>query len=1233
MKFTYPDELPISAWRGRIAAAVRRSAVTVVCGDTGSGKTTQLPKMLLEAGCGERGMVACTQPRRLPAVEMARRVAAELGEEVGRTVGFQHRFSRNVSPETKIKFMTDGVLLSEIRHDRMLKAYGAIIIDEAHERSLNIDILAGFLKRILSRRRDLKVVISSATLDVELFSAFFGDAPVIEVPGRRFPVEVRYRPPEDPGDYDLSEAIRDAAESLPPSGDILAFLPGERDIRDAMETLSAPGSILRGDEILPLMASLPAAEQQRVFRPSGHRKIILSTNVAETSLTIPGVRYVIDSGLARVARYVHRSGVERLQIEQIPRSSADQRAGRCGRTAPGICVRLFGEDDYRRRPEHATPEILRTSLAGAVLSMIELGIRDIASFPFPTPPDPSMIRVALAELRELDAIEEDGEGALFLTDTGRRLARMPVEPRIGRMILAAADERSTASVLPLAAFLSCEDPRRHSIEQREVAKQAYAKFKAPDSDFAGILKMWLWWRKESEGLSQNKRRKLCKANFLSFNRMAEWQEIWRQLSGIASRIGIDTAEDRGGDAGLHRALLAGLLARIGKYHDGDRIYRGARGISFAISPGSVLRRATPPWIMAAELIDTSRPLASTVAKIDPEWLEKIAGPLCRHAYRDPAWDAESGFVRALEDVTLFGLQIASGRRCDFSRIDPEMSRDIFIRRGLIDGEFPSPPKPVSAIAASVSRIKSAAAKLRRPELFDEDALAEFLDGTLPPGLCSAPALKRWLAGAPVSALRRFRIDEAKWLPKDMPDDADFPDSITVGSAVFPLEYRDGAGDGDGITCVARLRKAHLLRGWRSDWLVPGLIRDKLSWMVSCLPSAQRRILSPVEETVSRLVTYLKPGEAPLDEAVAAAINEHWGLPVRPSAWSNVRIPAAYSVRFVVVDGHGKTVAEGRELEDVLDAAGIGGEGEGVGVGKGVCVGTSAPAKHVRWDFGVIEPLVPSVSSGWKINRYAALKDCGDGVELVAADTAEEAKRTSEEGLARLLALDLGPRAAVQLRLPKFPFQTALYLKNLNYGEKTVAEDVLLAAVKECAVAGRPQVFSEAEFAARRELVRKGLSESVAQILPLAIETLNRAAALSLSLETDSKLPDSATEGIGSQLAWLVFPGFVRRIPFARLRHYPRYFDAITVRMERAKLNPAADARRQEEVDGFWARYRNLVADAKEMRFAKIDALVEYRWMVEEYRVSVFAQELKTPVPVSVKRLDALWREVVRAPRA
>lgn len=650
MRLVFPEELPISQHRIEIEKYMRDNQVIIVCGDTGSGKTTQLPKMALEIGRANGGRrIACTQPRRLAAVTVARRVAEEFGEEIGQTVGFKHRFDQKTSENTRIKFMTDGILLAETRRDPLLRSYDTIIVDEAHERSLNIDFLLGILKRILSKRKDLKVIVSSATLDANLFSKFFNDAPALAIPGRLFPIAMRYLPPKEGEEQDLARDVVRAVDSLPYEGDILVFLPGERDIRECAEALS--GRSYADDEIIPLIATLPQAEQQKAFRLSDKRRIILSTNVAETSVTIPGIRYVVDSGLARLSRYIHRTQIQRLHIEPISQASANQRAGRCGRLGPGVCIRLYSEEDYLRREKYTAPEILRSSLAGVILTMLDLGLGDIAEFPFISPPDNGMIREGIRELTELGALTIDNDGLPRLSETGRRLAKMPVEPRIGRIVLAGDKEAALPLALPVAAFMACEDPRRRPVEEKAKADQAHAKFKSQASDFETILKMWNWWQAETKDLSQNKTRKLAAANYLSYTKMREWQEIVEQLTTFAKRLNLDLKGDKGGIEGLHRALLSGLLSRIGIFDTENRDYRGARGIRFLPFPGSALYKKPPQWIVAGELVDTSRLFARECAEINPEWLEPIAGSLCKHSYSHPEWDQQSGFVRASEQVT------------------------------------------------------------------------------------------------------------------------------------------------------------------------------------------------------------------------------------------------------------------------------------------------------------------------------------------------------------------------------------------------------------------------------------------------------------------------------------------------------------------------------------------------------------------------------------------------------
>ncbi|MDY5695917.1 MAG: ATP-dependent RNA helicase HrpA, partial [Victivallales bacterium] len=708
---TYPEELPVSAHRAEILEAVRAHPVVIVCGDTGSGKTTQLPKMMLELGRGAKGRrIAVTQPRRLAAVTMAERVADELKDSVGQLVGYRHRYAHETSAETRIEFLTDGVLLAETKSDFLLRAYDTIIVDEAHERSLNVDFLLGILKRILARRRDLKVVIASATMDTEKFAAFFS-APVINVPGRLFPIDIRYRASEDEDAADLPVAVSEAVRELPDQGDILVFLPGERDIRETgahLETCFGARF-----DVIPLLASLPAAEQRRAFRLSSRRRIVLATNVAETSVTIPGVRAVIDSGLARISRYIHRTQVQRLQIEPVSAASARQRAGRCGRLGPGTCIRLYSEEDFKSREDYTAPEVLRSSLAGVILTMLDLRLGDISRFPFLDPPKPAMINEGLRELLELGAICHDRNGDIALTETGRKLAKIPVEPRLARMLIAASEKAVLADAIPLVAAMSCDDPKRRPVDEREKATQAHAPFRVPGSDFLGTLKLWQWWEEQSGALSQSKLRALCKKTYLSYPKMREWRDLVRQLTDLCKRLGLSFAETHASDgkserrraedhaARLHQALLTGLLGRIGKYDPEAREYRGAHGLRFALHPSSILtkkarkkeeelahvvnahrkpadkapKQDAPPWIMAGELVDTARLFARNAAEIDPAWIEPAAGNVCRRSCHSPEWDPQSGYVRATEQVTLYGLVVVPARRCDFSRYDLRFARE------------------------------------------------------------------------------------------------------------------------------------------------------------------------------------------------------------------------------------------------------------------------------------------------------------------------------------------------------------------------------------------------------------------------------------------------------------------------------------------------------------------------------------------------------------------------------
>ena len=1218
---TYPEELPIVAERAKIVEALKRHQVIIVCGDTGSGKTTQLPKMAIEAGFGAKNRrIACTQPRRLAAVTVAERVASELGEEIGATVGYQHRFGKKLSESTRVKFMTDGILLAETRHDPLLRAYDVIIIDEAHERTLNVDFLLGILKRILERRRDLRVIVSSATLDTDRFSEFFDHAPAIVVPGRLFPIETRYLPPPEDGELDLPRQICRAVEMLPVEFDTLVFLPGERDIREAAEALE--GESHGRDDIIPLLASLPAAEQRRAFQSSPRRRIILATNVAETSLTIPGIRAVVDSGLARISRYIQRTQVQRLQIESVSQASARQRMGRCGRVGPGICVRLYSEEDFLQREEYTAPEILRSSLAGVILTMLDLRLGDISRFPFIDPPRPAAITSGLRELIELGAVEHGEDGDARLTKLGRRLARFPVEPRLARMLFAGSDFAVMPRVLPIVASMSGEDPRRRPADERERALQAHAKFRAEGSDFLGTLKLWNWWREESEKLSQTKLRKLCKDNYLSFAKMREWNDTVRQLTQQAERAGLDLENDTGDDAAFHRALLSGLVTRVGHFDPEDREYRGVRGLRFVLHPSTVLKKRPPEWIVAGELVDTARLFARNAAAIDVSWIESAAKGMLKSHYHSPDWDSRSGFVRATEQVTLYGLVIVPARRCDYTRIDPDLSREIFIRRGIIDGAIPKAPPLVRHNNSVLDELRRHAERLRDPSLYDEEALYRHFQDCVPKDIASGPALIRWLRNARPEETAAFRLNRDDWIHENRDLDARFPPTLKIGSIRLNLDYRHSPDDPerDGMTCTVRKRDASALRLWRSDWLVPGLLPEKLSWMLSVLPTAQRKVLTPISDSVVGILSKLRPGSEPLGEAVVKTVYSEWGFRISPEAWERAKIPEHLKVRFrVIADEGGKTLACGRDLETVLAAAGVGGGSVGYDTGK-----VSAKV-YTNWEFGELPEKTSALGKAgrWDLEHYPALHDEGDGVSIRLHVDADEAAREHAAGVQRLYLIALGDRLRSGLKVRQLPLDAQLYLKEMKYDPDRLRGDVLVGAVRAVLIDGQQCVRNAEEFARRLEEKKQELVSAHAEIERLAVEALAAAGGLQRKLETTEGLASETVDSLMTQLVWLTLPGFPRTTPLENLRRFRLYFKGASIRIDRAKLGRNSDIQRQSRFDVCWQRYRDALA-AKGRERLSPETLVRIRWMLEEFRISLFAQELKTPYPVSEKRIDALY---------
>jgi ATP-dependent helicase HrpA len=1243
---TFPPELPISAYCEEIIQTLRQNQVVIVCGDTGSGKTTQLPKIALKAGRGVRGMIGCTQPRRLATLAMARRVAEEFGEEPGGRVGYQHRFESKLSKDTVVKFMTDGILLAETRHDRLFKKYDTLIIDEAHERSLNIDFLLGILKRILPKRPDLKIIISSATLDVKRFSAFFGNAPIVTVPGRLYPIETRWRGVEDAEDADLSRQIANAVDELIAEGpgDILVFLPGERDIRDATEVLN--GRRLPSTEIIPLLASLPAGEQQRAFKLSSNRRIILSTNVAETSVTLPGIRYVIDSGLARISRYNPRTQVQRLQIEPISQASANQRKGRCGRLDAGICIRLYGEDDFKKRDEYTPPEILRSSLARVILTMMDLRLGEVETFPFIEPPGASMIRDGYRELELLDAIQPDRQHAdeesvpWALTHLGRELARMPIAPNLARILFAAHQEKNLQEALIVVASLECDDPRRRPLEKQAEADKCHARYLTPNSDFAAIIRLWRWFHDQTKGKSQTFIRKLCKENFLSYPKMRDWIDLREQLEGLckASQLAVDSSS--GGDMGLHRALLTGLLATIGQRDPETNDYRGARGIRFALFPGSglmKLKEQKPPkneagarhkaqaapnrdWIMAGELVETSRLYARTAACIDVAWIEPIAKRHCKYSYHSAQWDPVHGYTRVRERVTLFGFVLVEARTRDYSRINPEEARAIFIREGLVQGAFPKPvPLFLAENMTRTNALLDAEAKTRQHgTLFDPEKAFSFYDSRLPASVCSAHDLREWLKNNSQSL-----VMQDKDLPPAQDLSHEFPDSITLNGTRLALTYRNAPGDrDDGVSCHVPASLLSRVATWQSDWLVPGLLDEKIRWMIQVLPSKIRRLLQPYDETIGLCKSRLTPGRGPLANALADAIYAVRAIRVPTEGWNEESCPTHLRMRFIVLDEKGHELGNGYDCRALA---------------RLFAPETSSAENSKRpesqwhrdnittWDMGDLPAQVDVGKAGWPILHYPALEDKGESVSLRLFSEATEAAAVHEKGVCRLFALALGKEWKRYCAQPSLPRQAALFLTQLETTAAQLGQEIGRATLREVFTADQPAIRDLATFKAR--LVKESPRLQVLHLerTRLVVAILESASQLT-TLTGANDLQESTAESILDQLAWLVFPGFAESTPQIHLKEIPRYFEACRIRIQRAKTNPAGDQRKELELAPVWKRYTDGCGQEEPLPLDR-QLLSRYRWQVEELRVSLFAQELKTPYPVSVKRLNILWDEL------
>ncbi|MGY1630085.1 ATP-dependent RNA helicase HrpA [Geodermatophilus sp. SYSU D01186] len=1249
----YPAELPVSARRDDIAAALRDSQVVVVAGETGSGKTTQLPKIALELGRGVRGRIGHTQPRRIAARTVAERIAEELDRPLGDVVGWKVRFTDQVGDTTLVKVMTDGVLLAEIGRDRLLRQYDTLIIDEAHERSLNIDFLLGYLARLLPQRPDLKLVITSATIDVERIAKHFGadgaEVPVVEVSGRTYPVEVRYRPVVDPDapegdpaadpDRDQVSAIADAVDELVAEGpgDVLVFLAGEREIRDTADVLTER---FPAAEVVPLYSRLSAADQHRVFAPHTGRRIVLATNVAETSLTVPGIRYVVDTGVARISRYSSRLKVQRLPIEPISQASARQRSGRCGRTSEGIAIRLYTEEDFESRPEYTDPEILRTSLASVLLQMAAMELGDVADFPFIDPPDRRAVADGLALLEELGALDERGK----LTPTGRALAALPLDPRMARMVVEADRRGVLEEVLVIAAGLTIQDPRERPTEHQQAADQMHARFADENSDFLALLNLWRYLGEQQEALSGSQFRRTIKREFLHYLRIREWQDLYGQLRSTARRLGMSVGElaPEPDERGISTALLSGLLSHVGvqvedaRRKDGDRRrggreYLGARNARFVIAPGTPLAKKPPRWVVAAELVETSRLFARTVARIDPEVVERLADHLVKRQYSEPRWDAKRGSVVATERVTLYGIPLVVGRRVQYGSIDPVVSRELFIRHALVQGEWTTHHRFWPENQKAMKRVAELEERARRRDIrVDDETLFELYDARIPADVVSTRHFDKWWKTA-----RRETPDLLTFTPEMLTNAAaagqvraeDFPDEVPLSQGLtLPLSYAFAPGTPqDGVTVDVPLAVldavAERTSGESLAFTVPGLREELVTALLRTLPKQFRRALVPIPDRVREVLPHIAPTE-PLLPALERELRRSAAITVPPDAWAPDQVPDHLRATFRVVDDRHRPLATGKDLQALRRE-----------VAPQSRASLAAAASDVErtgltsWSFGTLPRTVEVRRGGHVVTAFPALVDEGATVGVRVVATEVEATRLTWRGARRLLVLVAGSpaRQVVKSLSPR----TRLALQFNPDGEiPALVDDCVDAAADELVAAAGGPPRDEAAFAALVETAR-------AQLLPLTTDTVGkveavltqaREVAVAIGAAPGRRVPEAAIADLRRQMGGLLHRGFVAATGRRRLPDVVRYLRGMAYRLEKLPANAVRDELWTAQVAAVTAEYEQLRTQVPATG-APDDPVTRVRWMVEELRVGLFAQTIGTPRAISEQRvykaIDAL----------
>jgi ATP-dependent helicase HrpA len=1232
-KPSFEADLPVIERRKEIKQAIADNQVIILCGETGSGKTTQLPKICLELGRGVNGLIGHTQPRRIAARTVATRIAEELQSEIGQTVGYKVRFHDQVNAERSyVKLMTDGILLAETQNDKFLNQYDTLIIDEAHERSLNIDFLLGYIKQLLPKRPDLKVIITSATIDTERFSKHFDNAPVIEVSGRTYPVDIRYRPLQTPDeespDYDMVSGIVAAVDELcrEGPGDVLIFLAGERDIRDVSEALRKHHP--PQTEILPLFARQSAAEQNRVFKTGGQRRIILSTNVAETSLTVPGIRYVVDPGNARISRYSVRNKVQRLPIEKISQSSANQRAGRCGRVAAGICIRLYDEEDFKTRPAFTDPEILRTNLASVILQMSALKLGDPAKFPFINPPPQKMINDGYRLLDELDAVDRQRR----ITETGRQLAKLPIDPRIARMLLKAGDLGSLTEVLVIASALSIQDPRERPMDKQQAADEAHSKYKDERSDFVGFLKLWAFYHDKKKHLSQNKLRKYCKENFLSFLRLREWHDIHQQLHIQLSELKLKFNSQEAGYESIHQALLSGLLSHVAVKTDKYE-YTGARNLKLGIFPGSALHKKGPKWLMAAELVETGKLYARINAKIEPEWIEPVAGSLVKRQYSDPHWEKKPAQVVAFESVSLYGLPIVNRRRVHYGPLDPDLANQIFIREALVNGDWDCRAPFFGHNQRLIEEVELLEQKSRRRDvLVDEEILFDFYRSRIPHDIINGAGFEKWRKKSEKEDPNLLFLSKAQLMQHQAEQvTADYyPDQMLVNRVPVKLEYHFEPGkQHDGITQTIPLSLLNQTSAERYEWLVPGLLRDKIIFLLKALPKSLRRHFIPVPKYADDCLKDLSPESGALLPALSERLRKLTGVEIDEKDWRTEELPLYLQMNFRLVDDEGKLLDESRDLNRLKEDWAR----EAAASFRQIPDSDYEKTGLTRWSFNDFPAQITLEQNGLEMTAYPTLVDKGDSVDLTLMDTAAQSTELTQLGLRRLFMLAQADAVKyLQKNLPGIK-EMCLHYANVPpspYGDKSDSEltpceqlktDLIHVAFDRCFILDQPAIRSREEFEERLNNRRGDLIKIASDLAKNIAAPLAEYHAIAKRLSGNIPLAAiNAVNDIKQQLGFLVYQGFVHDTPDEALKRLPVYCQAAGFRLDKLLADPNKDRQRMAEVKPHWQKFISKVNKIETQAF------YEYRWMLEEFRISVFAQELKTAYPVSPKRLDKQWQQ-------